>query len=196
MSKLTGRMVEAAAQLKAMGALRVRLRRPAESPRGLPCKSAMLTINTDIDRPANVGGGKVGFLVYAEHNHEHDLLNTLMRVVCEIIEDAGLYGAALTNAIEDKRRAEARAATAEARAAGILDGKSGNVAFGDVLVREGSGGVWLLDPVKQNAGFGLWFESLDALWRAHPNLRPVSWASGDLICRPFRLACSDGGDEQ
>lgn len=35
------------------------------------------------------------------------------------------------------------------------------------------GSVWLLDPVKDTAGFGFYYASLADLWRVWPDLRPI-----------------------
>lgn len=81
---------------------------------------------------------------------------------------------------ERERRAHAARLDAEARLDAVLHGR--RTLFGEALVRvTESGDAWLLDPHKQEAGFGLCYPSLVDLWRAHPELRPVRWESGDLI---------------
>jgi hypothetical protein len=63
---------------------------------------------------------------------------------------------------------------------------SGRRIRGSFLVQlDDRGGAWLQDPEKGDAGFGLYFKSLSDLWRAHPDLRPVEWADGRLICEPW-----------
>lgn len=46
--------------------------------------------------------------------------------------------------------------------------------FGKARIRTFSdGSVWLLDPVKDTAGFGFYYASLADLWRVWPDLRPI-----------------------
>lgn len=62
---------------------------------------------------------------------------------------------------------------------------SGNRIFGRALVvMTENGGCWLQDPVKRDAGFGFYLESLSALWQAFPDLRPVKWENGELLVEP------------
>lgn len=95
--------------------------------------------------------------------------------------------------------AEDRAAAAEARAeacAASLRGErdrtrrllAGGRFFGRVLIQvDESGRAWAMDPCKRDRGFGFRFESLAVLWRQWPDLRPVAWEGGDLICESFAL---------
>lgn len=182
---ITESLIETAQKLKSMGVLKVTLTREAEPTPGGPDRPAWLRIETDIDQEC--GKGKHGFTGHFYTYAHHDLLNATLRLVGDMIENAGLYGAILTNAIEDKRAAERRAEIERKKAAGVLDGKRGNVAFGDVFIEITDGAVWMLDPVKRGNGFGFRFDSLDELWRAHPNLRPVSWTDEGIICRPFSM---------
>ena len=81
-------------------------------------------------------------------------------------------------------------AIAQERLSRVLTGKA--PFFGRLLVRVGAdGSAWLLDPEKQERGFGLRFGSLAELWRAHPELRPVTWGDGDLLVEG--LAIIPGG---
>lgn len=186
---ITKSLIEAAQKLKSMGVMKATLTREAEPNPGGPGRSAWLSIETDIDSP---GGRKVAFTGFFDTYQHHSLLNATLRLVGDMIENAGLYAATLTNAIEDKRAADHRAEVERNKAAGVLDGKSGNVAFGDVLIEVKDGSVWMLDPVKRSGGFGLRFDSLDELWRAHPNLRPVAWGEDGIICRPFAMNLERG----
>jgi len=62
---------------------------------------------------------------------------------------------------------------------------SGGRIFGRALVAmTENGGCWLQDPIKRDAGFGFYFESLSALWQAFPDLRPVRWENGELLVEP------------
>lgn len=46
--------------------------------------------------------------------------------------------------------------------------------FGNARIRTfADGSVWLLDPVKDTAGFGFYYPSLADLWRVWPDLRPI-----------------------
>lgn len=75
------------------------------------------------------------------------------------------------HAEERARRSRAAEMNAKDRLHDVLHGR--RRLFGEALVRVAKdGSVWLLDPVKQEAGFGLRFPSLPDLWRAHPELRP------------------------
>jgi hypothetical protein len=104
--------------------------------------------------------------------------------IASIIPDATL---AIARARHAQDRAEDRARKAHAaqrdandRLDAVLHGR--RRLFGEALVRVAADGVaWLLDPRKQESGFGLRFASLADLWRAHPELRPVRWDGGDLI---------------
>lgn len=42
-----------------------------------------------------------------------------------------------------------------------------------------AGVVWLMDPTKRGKGLALHYPSLDALWRQHPELRPVKWGEDE-----------------
>lgn len=60
--------------------------------------------------------------------------------------------------------------------------------FGRVLVvLSDDGAVWVQDPEKRDAGMGFRFESLADLWRTWPDIRPVSWQGGDMICESFAI---------
>lgn len=182
---ITKPLIETAQKLKSMGVLKATLTREAEPNPGGPGRSAWLSIETDID---SLGGRKVAFTGFFDTYQHHGLLNTTLRLVGDMIENAGLYAATLTNAIEDKRTADHKAEAERKKAAGVLDGKSGNVAFGDVLIEVTiDGAAWMMDPIKRSAGFGFRFDSLDELRRTHPNLRPVSWTNEGIICRPFAM---------
>ena len=186
---ITANLTETAKKLKSMGVLGVRL--TSEASRGLarPSNPACIKIDTGIDRPVDQGGGKFSFSGYINAHDHHDLLNAILRSVGDMVKYTGLYGAVLTNAIEDKQVAERKSEIERRKVARVLDGKSGSVAFGDVLIEVAAdGAVWMLDPIKRGAGFGFRFDSLDDLWRTHPNLRPVSWTNDGIICRSFAMA--------
>ena len=64
--------------------------------------------------------------------------------------------------------------------------------FGPVLMSpekkdEWSGAIWLQDPVKRSAGFGLRFESLAAVRAAHPELWPVSSSDDGILMDAVKL---------
>jgi hypothetical protein len=84
-------------------------------------------------------------------------------------------------AAEDRsRRSHSARIDAEKRLDTVLHGR--RRLFGEALVRVADDGVaWLLDPVKQERGFGMRYPTLADLWREHPELRPVRWDGGDLI---------------
>lgn len=88
---------------------------------------------------------------------------------------------------EDARDAAFRAKNvADARLARVLIGRS--LTFGEVLVSVAAdGSAWMQDPAKGDAGFGLHFADLATLWRCHPELRPVRWADGRLVCAALSM---------
>jgi len=91
-----------------------------------------------------------------------------------------------TVAEASRQRQHAAQLAAEQRLERTLTGRS--LAFGEVLVTVAdSGEAWMQDPVKGDAGFGLHFRSLSELWRTHPELRPVRWADGRLICAAMAM---------
>jgi hypothetical protein len=183
------RLQAVAAGLKAAGAVSMRLIRPAEDVEGQPSRDAMLCIDTNIPRPATVGGGTVAFRGHFHATEHHDVLNLALTLFCDAMADVSLLAATFRNAIEDRDRAIATTGAAEMALARTLDGRSGMLWRGELLVviDEVRGGAWLQDPDKGDSGIGFYFDSLASLWRAHPNLRPVRWADGRLICASFAI---------
>lgn len=178
-------LIEASRKIAALGVTQATLtREAAHRDWQAPHVPAVVKIQTSVRRPAEEGGRTVSWTLWAAAmSGEEEAINTLLRMVCEIINDATVVCATVRNAYEDKRAAEARAKLAEGKLASVLR-PSG--IRGRFLVRTyPSGEVWLLDPQKQESGWGLSFPSLDELWRAHPDLRPVSWVGGDLIVEPW-----------
>lgn len=94
-------------------------------------------------------------------------------------------------AAEDARAAARRGqSAANARLSRVLTGRS--LTFGEVLVSVAAdGSAWMQDPVKGDSGFGLHFANLSDLWRCHPELRPVRWDGGRLICAAMALTSND-----
>ncbi len=169
-----------AQRIAALGVTKAALTRETRDREGYSNIPATVSIDTSIARPQTIGGGTVGWSFYVDCQQGHEeKLNTLLRLICDIINDATYVAAAVRNAFESRRNADTRAATAEAKLATVLNGAR---IRGQLLVRvTAAGEVWLLDPAKQDAGWGLCFPSLGSLWQAHPDLRPVRWADGDLI---------------
>ena len=179
MSRLDS-LITTARQIAALGVTKATLSRETSEQEGTHNVPAMVTIDTSLARSRNSGGGTVGwsFYVNCESGREEGL-NALLRHVCDIVNDATYVAATVRNAYENRRLAEERAVRSEAKLAKVL---SGGRIRGQFLVRlTATSEVWLLDPAKKDAGFGLCFSSLGALWQAHPDLRPVRWADGDLI---------------
>lgn len=88
-----------------------------------------------------------------------------------------------------KREHVARLA-ADQRLARTLTGRS--VVFGEVMVAVADNGeAWMQNPAKGDGGFGLCFPSLAELWRCHPELRPVRWDGGRLVCAPLAMEQPD-----
>ena len=174
-------------RIAGLGLTKATLHRRAEAVEGGPSRPAWVRLETSIERPANVGGGTVGWTLYVDPagNPDHtDKLNSLLSLLCDAISETVETAALVRNAWQaraDARKGERRA---EARLARVLDGRR---IRGRFLVQQDDvrGGVWLLDPEKGPTGFGWWFESLDALWRAHPDLRPVAWDNGGLLVEPW-----------
>ena len=88
---------------------------------------------------------------------------------------------------EDSRAAAVRGQNiANARLSRVLTGRS--LTFGEVLVSVGAdGSAWMQDPTKGDAGYGLHFSDLATLWRCHPELRPVRWTDGRLVCAALSM---------
>lgn len=153
--------------------------RPAEDRPGMPATPAVLYIETSHPRDVNVGGGTVqwsGWFAPTDRDHIEGL-NAILRVVADYISDAGRTAAALRSAILDRDIARRTQKDAATRLDRVLHGRT--PAFGEILVRvdQRTGAAWLLDPVRKDAGFGLYFPSLADLWREHPELRPIRWGA-------------------
>lgn len=84
-------------------------------------------------------------------------------------------------------RAKASHRLAEERRAVLAAALEGRALFGEALVVVGPDGVWLQDPVKRDAGFGMRFDTLGDLWTTFPQLRPVRWQDGNLIVSAWAL---------
>ena len=158
-----------------MTALVIDSYRRAEEVNGGPNRPAWLHIND--------GTRSVGASVTVDH-HDHEFASAVADAIAEVLPDAtrAIAEARLAQADpEDRaRRSRAKAVATAARLDAVLHGR--RRVFGEALVRVTERGeVWLLDPVKQEAGFGLRFASLAELWLEHPELRPVRWQGGDLI---------------
>jgi hypothetical protein len=97
-----------------------------------------------------------------------------------------LASIARDEALEQRDVAFVRARKAEERLATFL--KGGRLFGRAVVTVTETGAVWLQDPKKRDSGFGVMFETLADLWRAYPDLRPVSWENGELIVESFRHA--------
>lgn len=177
-------LITAAQKIAELGVTRATLTREAREREGYSNVPATVSIDTSIVRPQTIGGGTVSWSFYVDCQRGHEAgLNALLRLIVELINDATVICATVRNAYEDKRAAEARAKLAEGKLASVLR-PSG--IRGRLLVRTyPNGEVWLLDPQKQESGWGLSFPSLDELWRHHPDLRPVSWVNGDLLVEPW-----------
>jgi hypothetical protein len=138
-------------------------------------------------RPAwlhvNDGTRQTGASVLVDHV-DLEFATLVADAIAEILPDAT---AAIAHArkvqadAEDRaRRSHSARLDADLRLDTVLHGR--RRLFGEALVRVADDGVaWLLDPVKQERGFGMRYPSLADLWREHPELRPVRWDGGDLI---------------
>ncbi len=185
-------LIASARLIAALGVTKATLSRETSEQAGTCNVPAMVTIDTSIVRSRNSGGGTVGwsFYVNCESGRENGL-NALLRHLCDIINSATYVAATVRNAYENRRLAEERAVKSETKLAKVLGG--GRIR-GQFLVRlTDTAEVWLLDPVKKDAGFGLCFSSLGSLWQAHPDLRPVRWADGDLIVEAWVYEVEVGG---
>lgn len=113
-----------------------------------------------------------------------DVANAVAARIADALQRYDEATASLRNEIADLRaklsRSDGALKDTRARLDAVIGGR--RRFFGEALVRVADdGAVWLLDPVKREAGIGLRFSSLSALWREHPELRPVRWSGGDLI---------------
>jgi hypothetical protein len=138
-------------------------------------------------RPAwlhvNDGTHGTGATVLVSH-HDIEFAGLVADAINDVLPDATQAMAKARRAYveaEERTRKECSARLdAEDRLDAVLHGH--RRLFGEALVRvSDDGSAWLLDPVKQESGFGLRYPSLADLWRAHPELRPVRWEGGDLI---------------
>ena len=138
-------------------------------------------------RPAliyvNDGARETGACVMVDHS-DIEFAAVVADAIAAILPDATLAIAwakqAQAQAEEQATRAHSKRVDAEQRLDHVLHGK--RRLFGEALVRVyEDGSAWLLDPIKQERGFGLRFPSLADLWRFHPELRPVRWDGGELI---------------
>jgi hypothetical protein len=125
--------------------------------------------------------------------HRDDVNNALAEVIVAALGGADVPAARLRSAQQDVADANDRSQrmanllrVAEIRLERTLTGRS--CVTGEVWVDVASDGTaWMHDPIKGAGGFGLRWPSLADLWRAHPELRPVRWADGRLICAALAL---------
>ena len=125
--------------------------------------------------------------------HNDDVSNAAEQLFADALSGAQGHIRALDMAEQRARDAEAardaahRAQSrANARLERVLTGRS--LIFGEVLVSVAAdGSAWMQDPIKGDAGFGLHFADLATLWRCHPELRPVRWDGGRLVCAALRM---------
>jgi hypothetical protein len=125
--------------------------------------------------------------------HRDDANNALADIIVAALGGADVAAARLRSAQQDASDAKERAQrmadrmrVAENRLERTLTGRS--CVTGEVWVDVAPDGTaWMHDPIKGAAGFGLRWPSLADLWRAHPELRPVRWADGRLICAALAL---------
>lgn len=181
-------LTDLAERIAALGPLRVTTR-PAHPNPGGQGRPALLRIDTNKPRPANIGGGTVGWSGYFDLGGNTDFsddLNAILKVFAECVEDIGYVAVTVRNAYEARNEARRKSRRIEARLARVL-GK-GRCSRGPFLVRQAEdGSVWLLDPEKQERGYGLRFASLNDLWNSEPSLRPIEWRNDDLIVAPVQL---------
>lgn len=149
--------------------------RRAEEVPGMPDRPAWIHVND--------GTHTTGASVVVDH-YDLAFAQTVADAIAEILPDAtraiAIARTAQADAEARTRRAGALRQDAQERLHAVLHGR--RRLFGEVLVRvTKDGAAWLLDPVKQEAGFGLRYPSLADVWREHPELRPVRWDGGDLI---------------
>jgi len=148
--------------------------RRAENVKGQRHRPALVYVND--------GGGSPGPSVLVDC-HDIDRANVVADAIAEVLPDAttaiGQARALQSEAEVRARHAYSEERDAKSRLDAVLHGR--RILYGEALVRVTDGEAWLLDPVKQEAGFGLRYPSLADLWRAHPELRPVRWDGGDLI---------------
>lgn len=147
------------------------------------------------DRPARIhatrsDGEKIGwFKAYGDR----DVADQFAANVRDVLPSAS-RSVYLANSRDEQSREQAdRALTAltnERKRVGHL--LRGGRFFGRVLVTVADdGSVWVQDPESRDRGIGFRFDFLGALWREWPDLRPVSWVGGDLICESFALEAPD-----
>lgn len=181
--------------IAALGRVTAHVSRHAEELRGGPSRTAAIRIETTMERPASIGGGTVGWTLWADPGGNSDWiphLNALLSLVATAIEDSGFTAAVRRNIALDLAAARAQRDEARRRLRATY-APDAHATRGPFLVQrdEHRGGVWLLDPGKRGEGFGFWFVSLSDLWERHPSLRPVGWDGGDLLVAPWVPAATD-----
>ena len=125
--------------------------------------------------------------------HDDHVTNAAAALMVDAMSGLRWHLAAVETAREHAARADAARASAHRaerasadRLQRALTGRSS--VFGEVLVTVSADGTaWLQDPQKGDAGFGLHFTDLPTLWRCHPELRPVRWDDGRLVCAALAL---------
>ena len=162
-----------------VGAVRSAVTRPGAA-------SALAVVHVD-----SPDGSPAGTVI-ADLHHD-DVSTAAAQMFADALAGVRGHVRALEVAEQRARSAEnARAAAvrgqnaANARLSRVLTGRS--LTFGEVLVSVAAdGSAWMQDPIKGDAGYGLHFSDLATLWRCHPELRPVRWADGRLVCAAMAM---------
>lgn len=146
------------------------------------------------DRPAVVRIGWSGghATLHQTYTTDMDTSNAILSEIADMLPARAKMSAAASNAFRERDKERAAREASDHALVSTLTGKSTIAAWGDVFVRVADdGSAWLLDPDKRERGMGFRFDSLDAVWRTHPALRPVRWGSDAegpfLILRAFAM---------
>jgi hypothetical protein len=157
---------------------------------GHASRPARFWLRTQVPRPPSIGGGYVSFSGMLDLGGNTDWiedLNTMGQLVARAFTEVGWLLACVHRAYQALNTAREQARRAEEKMARTLTGGRIRGRYHVALTK--SGQAWLQDPEKRDVGFGLRFESLGELWRAHPELRPVAWGADErgpyLTLEPF-----------
>lgn len=146
-------------------------------------QDAMVVLHTPLHPRAKTptrDGGRdtIRITVHSSSADENELALKVAYVIARVIPGVSYLSRLMTNAWEGRIAALAAQREAERRLARLLTGTP-PMALGEwivrVIKREAGDEVWLLNPDGEFKRAGLWFSSLEQLWRAHPNLRPIAW---------------------
>lgn len=148
---------------------------------------------SQIEAWINIQAGALSFrlLLSVPSDSTVEQTNALAQIIVEAVQGRTMDLASMRDQLADLRhRLQATAAAgrlARVQVEEILSGRTRRLFGRARVVVDADGAAWLQDPEKGDAGMGLRFPSLAALWRDMPSLRPVSWEGGVMIVESFGM---------